>query len=211
MVAENFSILRVDSSMRQYGSVSRDLAEATVSKLRAELVDSEIVWRDLKTGVGHVNSAWRDASLGTAAARSAEERALLAQSDALSSEVDSADIIVFAVPIYNFSIPAALKAWVDMVCRNNVDGATAMGKTDAHRYKHAIVILTSNHTRAGADDEFATGFMRFILRFIGCNDIDMVDATGLANDKEGILRAANCQIDAICQTVARRNLSAAAE
>ena len=98
-----------------------------------------------------------------------------------------------------------------MVCRNNVDGATAIGKTDAHRYKHAIVILTSNHTRAGADDEFATGFMRFILRFIGCNDIDMVDATGLANDKERILRAANCQIDAICQTVARRNLSAAAE
>jgi FMN-dependent NADH-azoreductase len=211
MVAEKFSILRVDSSMRQRGSVSRDLAEITVAKLRAELVDSEIVWRDLKTGVGHVNSAWRDASLGPAAARSAEERALLAQSDALSSEVDRADIIVFAVPIYNFSIPAALKAWVDMVCRNNVDGATASGKTDAHRHKHAIVILTSNHTRAGADDEFATGFMRFILKFIGCTDIDMVDATGLANDKEGILRAANYQIDVICQTVARRNLSAAAE
>jgi FMN-dependent NADH-azoreductase len=197
--------------MRQHGSVSRDLAKVTVAKLRAVLVDSEIVWRDLKSGVGHVNSAWRDASLGSAAARSAEERALLAQSDALSSEVGRADIIVFAVPIYNFSIPAALKAWVDMVCRNNVDGATAIGKTVAHRYKHAIVILTSNHTRAGADDEFATGFMRFILKFIGCTDIDVVDATGLANDKQGVLRAANYQIDAICQTVARRNLSAAAE
>ena len=197
--------------MRQHGSVSRDLANATVARLRAELADPEIVWRDLKSGVGHVNSAWRDASLGAAAARSAEDRALLAQSDALLSEVDRADILVFAVPIYNFSIPAALKAWIDMVCRNNVDGATAIGKTDAHRYKHAIVILTSNHTRAGADDEFATGFMRFILRFIGCTDIDMVDATGLANDKQGILRSANCQIDAICQSVARRNLSAAAE
>ena len=211
MTTNTVSILRIDSSMRQHGSVSRDLANVTVARLRAELADPEIVWRDLKSGVGHVNSAWRDASLGAAAARSAEDRALLAQSDALSSEVDRADIIVFAVPIYNFSIPAALKAWIDMVCRNNVDGATAIGKTDAHRYKHAIVILTSNHTRAGADDEFATGFMRFILRFIGCNDIDMVDATGLANDKEGILRAANFQIDAICQTVARRNLSAAAE
>ena len=134
MVAETFSILRVASSMRQRGSVSRDLAEVTVAKLRAVLADSEIVWRDLKSGVGHVNSAWRDASLGSAAARSVEERALLAQSDALSSEVDRADIIVFAVPIYNFSIPAALKAWVDMVCRNNVDGATAIGKADAHRY-----------------------------------------------------------------------------
>jgi FMN-dependent NADH-azoreductase len=211
MASNTLSILRIDSSMRQHGSVSRDLANATVARLRAELADPEIVWRDLKSGVGHVNSAWRDASLGAAAARSAEERALLAQSDALSSEVDRADIIVFAVPIYNFSIPAALKAWVDMVCRNNVDGATAIGKTDAHRYKHAIVILTSNHTRAGADDEFATGFMRFILKFIGCTDIDVVDATGLASDKQGIIRAADYQIDAICQTVASRNLSAAAE
>ncbi len=136
---------------------------------------------------------------------------MLAQSDALTAEVERADIMVFAVPIYNFSIPAALKAWVDMVCRDNVDGATAIGKGDAKRYKHAIVILTSNHTRAGADDEFATSFMQFILKFIGCTDIDMVDATGLANNKQDILRAANDRIDAICQTVARRNLSAAAE
>jgi FMN-dependent NADH-azoreductase len=211
MAAEIISILRVDSSMRQHGSVSRDLADVTVAKLRAELTDSEIAWRDLKSGVGHVNSAWREASLGAAAARSAEERALLAQSDALTAEVERADIMVFAVPIYNFSIPAALKAWVDMVCRDNVDGATAIGKSDAKRYKHAIVILTSNHTRAGANDEFASGFMQFILKFIGCTDIDMVDATGLANDKQAILRAANDRIDAICQTVARRNLSAAAE
>ena len=211
MIADTTSILRVDSSMRQHGSVSRDLAEITVAKIRAELTDSAIVWRDLKSGVGHVNSAWRDASLGSAAARSAEERALLAQSDALTDEVERADIMVFAVPIYNFSIPAALKAWVDMVCRDNVDGATAIGKWDAKRYKHAIVILTSNHTRAGADDEFATSFMQFILKFIGCTDIDMVDATGLANNKQDILRAANDRIDAICQTVARRNLSVAAE
>ena len=85
MVAETISVLRIDSSMRQHGSVGRDLAEVAVSKLRAELTDSEIVWRDLKSGVGHVTSAWRDASLGSAAARSAEERALLAQSDALTA------------------------------------------------------------------------------------------------------------------------------
>ncbi|MDC1293965.1 NAD(P)H-dependent oxidoreductase [Candidatus Puniceispirillum sp.] len=205
------SILRVDSSMRQHGSVSRDLADLAVARLRAELADAEVVWRDLKSGVGHVNSAWRDASLGPAAARSAEERALLAQSDALTSEVERADILVFAVPIYNFGIPAALKAWVDMVCRDNVDGATAIGKTDANRYKHAIVIMTSNHTLAGADDEFASGFMQFILKFIGCTEIHIVDATGLANDKQGILRAAKDRIDAICQTVATHNLSAAAE
>ena len=68
MVAETISVLRIDSSMRQRGSVSRDLAAVAVSKLRAELAVSDIVLRDLKSGVGHVNSAWRDASLGSAAA-----------------------------------------------------------------------------------------------------------------------------------------------
>ena len=99
MTTNTISILRIDSSMRQHGSVSRDLANGTVARLRSELADPEIVWRDLKSGVGHVNSAWRDASLGAAAARSAEDRALLAQSDALLSEVGRADILVFAVPI----------------------------------------------------------------------------------------------------------------
>ena len=63
--------------MRQHGSVSRDLANATVVRLRAELADPEIVWRDLKSGVGHVNSAWRDASLGAAAARSADRKSVV--------------------------------------------------------------------------------------------------------------------------------------
>ena len=197
--------------MRQHGSVSRELAEYVVAQLRADLLDSEIVWRDLKSGVGHVNSAWRDASLGSPATRSGEDRALLAQSDALIAEVERADIMVFAVPIYNFSIPAVLKAWVDMVCRDNVDGATATFTGGRERQKQAIVIMTSNHTRAGADDEFATAFLQFILRFIGCTNVNMIDVTGLANDRAGIIRAAQEKIEIVCKATVSRNISAAAE
>jgi len=211
MSADKIEILRVDSSMRQYGSVSRELAECVVAQLRADLPDSEIVWRDLKSGVGHVNSAWRDASLGSPATRSGEDRALLAQSDALIAEVERADIMVFAVPIYNFSIPAVLKAWVDMVCRDNVDGATATFTGGRERQKQAIVIMTSNHTRAGADDEFATAFLQFILRFIGCTNVNMIDVTGLANDRAGIIRAAQEKIETVCKATVSRNISAAAE
>ena len=197
--------------MRQHGSVSRELADSVVAQLRADLPDSDTVWRDLKSGVGHVNSAWRDASLGARASRSGEDRALLAQSDALIAEVERADIMVFAVPIYNFSIPAALKAWVDMVCRDNVDGATATFLGNRKRQKQAIVILTSNYTRAGADEEFATAFLQFILRFIGCTDVNMIDVTGLANDRSRIIRAAQEKIETVCKAVVSRNISAAAE
>ena len=197
--------------MRQEGSVSRHLADEAVTSLHAALPDAEIILRDLKAGVGHVNSAWRQASLETAGSRSSEDRAILAQSDALKAEVERADIIVFAVPIYNFSIPAALKAWVDMVCRNNVDGATALSMPEPTYRKQAVVLLTSNHTLAGASDEFASGFLRHILTFLGCSDVNIVDATGLAGDKARILAAAHEKIQSLCQNVASQNISAAAE
>ena len=211
MNEDHLVILRVDSSMRHEGSVSRLLADETIARLHSGLPDAEIILRDLKSGVGHVNSAWREASLETAGSRSAEDRAILAQSDALKTEVKRADIIVFAVPIYNFSIPAALKAWVDMVCRNNVDGATALSMPKPAHRKQAVVLLTSNHTLAGASDEFATGFLHHILAFIGCSEIDIVDATGLADNKTGILASAHEKIQSICQNVTSQNISAAAE
>ena len=204
-------ILRIDSSMRQEGSISRLLADETIERLHAGLPGAEIILRDLKAGVGHVSSAWREASLETAGARSSEDRAILAQSDALRAEVERADIIVLAVPIYNFGIPAALKAWVDMVCRNNVDGATALSMPEPTYRKQAVVLLTSNHTMAGANDEFATGYLQHILSFLGFSEIYIVDATGLADDKTAILASAHEKIHSICQNVASHNISAAAE
>ena len=53
-----------------------------------------------------------------------QDRAVLAQSDALSAELDRADILVVAMPMYNFSVPTSFRAWVDLVCRDNVDGAS---------------------------------------------------------------------------------------
>ena len=211
MNEDQLVILRVDSSMRHEGSISRILADETIARLHSGLPDAEIILRDLKSGVGHVNSAWREASLETEGSRSSEDRAILAQSDALKAEVKRADIIVFAVPIYNFSIPAALKAWVDMVCRNNVDGATALSMPKPTHRKQAVVLLTSNHTLAGASDEFATGFLQHILAFIGCSEIDIVDATGLADNKTGILASAHEKIQSICHNVTSQNISAAAE
>ena len=71
--------------------------------------------------------------------------------------------------------------------------------------------LTSNHTLVGATDEFATGFLQHILAFLGCSEINIVDATGLANDRVGILAAANDRIQTICRHAVSHNISTAAE
>ena len=175
------------------------------------LPNATLLLRDLTSGVGHVSGAWRKAQIEAQKSRSAEDRALLAQSEALGAEAESADIIVLAVPIYNFSIPAAFKAWVDMVCRNNVDGATAQAKLVVKKPKHAIVLLTSNHTLVGAHDEFASEFLKFILTFIGCTEINMIDATGLANNKTQVLASAHENIYSICKAVVSHEIYADAE
>ena len=189
------NILRLDSSMRHSGSDSRALADSLVAKLQDKLVSSTLACRDLKAGMGHVSGAWRDASLNNAETRSSQDRAVLAQSDALSAELDRADILVVAMPIYNFSVPTSFRAWVDLVCRDNVDGASATTlETRAHN-KRAVVVLTSNHTTAGAGDDFATGYVTFILGFLGASKVDIVDATGLAGDRDAVLARARTTID----------------
>ena len=191
------TILRIDASMRKQNSVSRNLADMVVKKILANTSDAEVISRDLKSGVGFANQAWREASLGRPAQRSTEDRVLLAQSDALSSELDRADILVLAVPIYNFSIPAILKAWIDMVCRSNIDGLQATNQAIRPQEKRAVVILTSSYTMTGAPDDFTSNYLNFILPFIGVGQITMINATGLATDKQAVLAAAHDQIENI--------------
>ena len=205
------NILRIDASMRLEGSISRLLADITISNLSKNLPEVSVISRDLRLGVGHVSSLWREASIETLSSRSPEDRAILAQSEAMVEEVNRADIIVMAVPIYNFCIPAALKAWVDMICRNNVDGAAASFKPQPIQTKQALIILTSNHTLAGSKDDFASNFLHHILSFIGCSEIHQIDATGLADNKANVLASAHQKVQSICQAVVSQELSTAAE
>ena len=79
-----------------------------VAALGGRLQDVEVVIRDLTCGIGLVNDAWIDSDRTPEEMRTQDQRVLLAQSDALVSELQAADDIVIAVPIYNFSVPAGL-------------------------------------------------------------------------------------------------------
>ena len=104
--------LRIDGSTRQSDSVSRTLTDLAVATLQDIAGVANITQRDTRSGIGNISNAWRNASLTPNEARSSEDRAVLAQSEALMSEVAAADLLLIAAPIYNFSIPAALKSWM---------------------------------------------------------------------------------------------------
>jgi len=196
------NILRIDASMRRQKSVSRMLADEMVAALGARKSGISMVNRDLAAGIGIVNAAWIEAERTSEENRTPDQRALLAQSDALVAELQAADDIVIATPIYNFSVPAALKAWIDLICRDNI---TFVYENDVPRgllsNKQAIVIITSGGTVAGNEVDYATSYIRHILEFIGIRDVTMIDVTGLSKNRREVIADAR---KAIANASARR-------
>ena len=208
----NRTILRIDASMRRQKSVSRMLADEMVAALGARKSSVQVMNRDLAAGIGIVNAAWIEAERTSEENRTSDQRALLTQSDALVSELQAADDIVIATPIYNFSVPAALKAWIDLICRDKI---TFVYENDSPRgllsNKRATVIVTSGGTLAGKDIDFTTSYIRHILGFIGVDDVTIIDVTGLSKNRSNVIADARKQISALSerQLADSRNLSVA--
>ncbi|UWQ96328.1 NAD(P)H-dependent oxidoreductase [Rhodobacteraceae bacterium M385] len=186
-------ILRIDASARREGSVSRDLT----SQIIARLVGT-VTTRDLADGMALLTEDWVGANFTPADARTPEQAEILAQSDALVAELQAADTIVIGLPIYNFGVPAALKAWVDQVARAGVTFQyTENGPEGLLTGKRVIVAVASGGTEAGSEIDFATGYLRHVLGFIGLTDVTFVTADRLALDAEGTLAKARAQVEAL--------------
>lgn len=109
-------LLRIDASARTSRSLTRSLADSFTQNWRARRPQDEIVLRDVGSNPPPIiTEDWIAAAF--AQERSDEQNALLALSDELIGELAGSDIIVMATPMYNYGMPAALKAWFDQVVR----------------------------------------------------------------------------------------------
>ena len=190
-------LLRIDASMRKTGSTSRKLADKLINQMIEEKAYS-VKTRDLTNSVPFVTEAWINANFTDPAARSAEQRAVLAQSDALVAELKNADTVVIATPIYNFGVPAALKAWVDMVARaRETFKYTENGPVGLLSGKNAYVIITSGGTELGTDIDFVSGWLKHILGFIGIQDVTIINSSGLMKAQDAVVERAEQEILAL--------------
>ena len=176
-------ILRVDSSMRTEGSVSRDLADKLIEKLSND--HTQVTLRDLAKGIDLIDENWIGANFTDPSERSEEQKATLAKSDELVSELHDADTIVITAPVYNFHVPAALKAWIDMVARaRETFRYTENGPVGLLTGKKVYVVVTSGGTVMGSEYDFVTGYLKHVLAFIGLSDVTFIDSSGLMLDAE---------------------------
>ncbi len=181
------TILHIDASARREGSATRELSDRIVKHLNA----GRIIRRDLATPLPLLTEDWIAANFTPADQRDEVQRDQLSLSDDLVTELQQADTIVIGLPIYNFSVPAAFKAWIDLVARVGLTFSyTENGPKGLLEGKRAVLAIASGGTAVGSDIDFATNYAKHVLGFIGIHSVDVVAADRMALDAEAALNNA---------------------
>jgi|SRR5579872_603375 len=197
-------ILNIQSSPRGGDSYSIQLADAIVAKLHTIDPDSTVETLDLvKTHFPHLEEA-HIASFYTPAERHTQrERIAIRHSDESIRAIREADILVIGAPMYNFSIPSVLKAWIDHIVRAGVTFAyTDKGPQGLVKGKKVYVAIASGGVYSDGpmkSMDFIEPYLRSVLGFIGLIDITFFRVEGLSvpGIKENALKkaVASIQID----------------
>lgn len=191
------TILHLDASARSAGSISRTLTQKLVDQLAGD--DAKTIRRDIGTQpLPIITEDWVNANFTPDENRTSEQREHLTLSDTLIAELEASDTLVLGVPIYNFGVPAAYKAWVDLVSRaRKTFKYTESGPQGLLEGKKAYVIIASGGTESGSDIDFATPYVRHALKFIGITDVTIIAADRLMAAGEDKIAAATAQIEAL--------------
>ena len=174
------NVLEVSASGRRLDSVSRQLTVDLIDALATGVDSISVKKRDLAEGMPFVDERWIAANFTADEERTPEQQKTLAVSDALVAELQVADILVIGSPIYNFGIPASLKAWVDMIARARLTfHYTANGPEGLLKNKKAYIVMTSGGVAVDSPVDFATPLLRQALQFVGIADIEVIAADRL--------------------------------
>ncbi|MDZ4139640.1 MAG: NAD(P)H-dependent oxidoreductase [Erythrobacter sp.] len=190
------NILYITASIRSDSdSISRGLGQRVVDGLAAKS-GAGVTTRNLAANDLPFVSAERfGANLTPAADRTPQQADLAAIADTLIAELQAADTIVIASPVYNFGPPATLKAWADLVARAGTTFRyTATGPEGLLTGKKAYITIASGGTPMGSDIDFMSRWLIFFLGFLGITDVTVVAADGImGEDGEGKIAAAHEQ------------------
>ena len=172
------NILHLDSSPRGERSHSRALTAAFVGELQQTRSDATVSYRDLgHAPVPHVDEAWIKAAYSNPDERTGADKQAIAFSDELVDELLAADVIVLGAPMYNFSIPSTLKAYIDNVVR--------VGRTFTKDYqglatgKKMFILCARGGGGYGAGEQmeamnFQDPYFKAIFGLIGISDISYI-------------------------------------
>jgi FMN-dependent NADH-azoreductase len=179
------TLLQINASLAGANGQSSRLANRFVADWQAKHPDGRVIAHNLSSEpVPHLTAERFQALLSQPDARTAEQRAVTEYSDTLIEELKAADTIVFAVPMYNFSVPSTLRAYFDHIARAGVTFSySANGPEGLLKGKKVYVFITRGGIYADGTDT-QTPYLKQFLGFLGMTDVKFVFAEGLAMGEE---------------------------
>jgi len=185
------ALLHIDASPRGARSKSRQLGREFLAAWRASRPESRVLARDLASEPPpFVTESWVEGAFAPPEQHSPAARAAIAVSNRYVDELLAADQVVITTPIYNLSVPAALKAWIDQIVRFGLTFTkTAGGFEGLAKGRSVVVIVASGsdfrpNTPGGAYN-FLEPYLRAVLGFIGIGDVRFVYAHSM-NQEESV-------------------------
>jgi FMN-dependent NADH-azoreductase len=177
------TLLALDVSPRGERSISRALGKRFVEDWQALNPDGRVIYRDLNAPrIPYMDNDWiAGVYAPPEVERTPEMQKALALSAELITELQGADVLFISTPMYNFTIPAVLKSWIDYVVRPGYTFRLAPGWPGMLANKKARLIVVSRDTYNPAESEasdFVTPVLRKALNFIGVDDVEVVRAGG---------------------------------
>jgi len=185
------TILHIDSSGRHEASYSRKLGMELVERLKTKHHVSNVIARDVAKGVEFVDEDWINANFTPVENRNDAQKSRLKNSDTLVDELIQADHIVITSPMYNFSVPATLKAWIDQVCRAGVTFKyEPTGPVGLLEGKKAYLVIASGGTEILGEMDYITNYLKQIMNFVGIGDVTIIAADRVMADGEAAMTTA---------------------
>jgi FMN-dependent NADH-azoreductase len=177
------NLLHLDSSILGDASASRQLSRETVDAFVAAYPSTAVNYRDLASeAIEHFAASTLAASGTPEELRTAAQQHEAALSEQVLTEFLAADVVVIGAPMYNFSIPSQLRAWIDrVVVRGRTFRYGAQGPEGLAGDKKVFIISTAGGKHAGQPTAAAhEDYLKFVLNFVGISDITVIHAQGLA-------------------------------
>ena len=209
-------LLHIDSSPLGNNSVSRALTQSVVAQWKAARPGTTVEYLDLAADAPtHLNMDSLGFRLGLDADGLTEvQKRENAISEKLVSQFLAADVVVVGAPMFNFSVPSQLKAWIDRIAQaGRTFRYTATGPEGLAKGKTVIIASTRGgaYAGAGAAMDHQESYLKTVFGFLGITDVRFVRAEGLAMGDEvkaKALAAADLEIKAHAGVAANEGAAA---
>ncbi len=186
-------ILHIDASGRHTESASRQLSAQIVKKFSSD--DAQVTYRDVSQGLPFLDDVMIGSYFTPEEDRNEQQKLAIVKSDQIVQELLENDAIVIGVPIYNFAMPASLKAWADLAARAKVTFKyTENGPVGLLENKKAYVVVTSGGVAIDSPADFLSPWIRQFLGFLGISDVTIIDASSINMKGDAAIEGAKTQI-----------------